>query len=84
MHQFTTGDDKGSTATTFKLHMDYVRAHQNVNGARLVEDCAFKDPMEARRLRSTWPPMRVEILSILKSLGVTSTMRKQPMVSLTK
>ena len=43
-----------------------------------------EDPMEAQRLRFTWPPMRMEIRSILKSLGVKSTMRKQPMVSLTK
>jgi hypothetical protein len=84
MHQFTTGDDNGTVVTTFELHMDCVRAHQNVNGARLVEDCAFKDPLGAQRLRFTWPPMRVEIRSILKSLGVKSTMRKQPMVSLTK
>ncbi len=30
-------------------------------------------PEEGQRLRSTWPPMRMEIRSILKSLGVKFT-----------
>jgi hypothetical protein len=50
-----------------------MRAELEREPSELLDDLE-EDPQQ----RSTWPVMRMEIRSILKSLGVKSTMLKQP------